>query len=342
MLGNSTIKRKPLPEKPLVPSSSFFDNSFSIAEIKWKMPTLNGFAADEVISAFQKCIRRGLEEESLQWGFELFWTANIAREKIWSRILVISVEDVGIADSSALLKVGYLYENFKTDPQSFAAAISLLCKTRKCRLNDWVTKLEYQLEKQENANAIVDSSGGLDKIRSILVESLRNKDSEKALYCLKVLSFTNQKHPSYENLKLLIFDVFEEVIGKSDYLSALKKIAFFPVLFGAPDTRLYDIHVVHLWCNNIFPESAQFEKIEMNPEYLKISEKVQKRDETLLGIPEFAIDKHTTEGKKIGKGMIHFVETGTILVNEEEKWKNLSYLYQERFVDECRKEGIYQ
>ena len=36
--------------------------------------TKNGYPCDEVISALQKCIRRGLEEEACMFAYELFAT----------------------------------------------------------------------------------------------------------------------------------------------------------------------------------------------------------------------------------------------------------------------------
>jgi replication-associated recombination protein RarA len=57
--------------------------------------TVNGFSADEIISAFQKSIRRGLVENALLLAYEMTETSPELEEHLWARLTVISVEDVG-------------------------------------------------------------------------------------------------------------------------------------------------------------------------------------------------------------------------------------------------------
>jgi replication-associated recombination protein RarA len=68
------------------------------------------YPLDEVKSALQKSIRRGLEEDALYWAAE-FYRAN--PDKLWERLRVIASEDVGIASPSAALTVRAMYENWK-------------------------------------------------------------------------------------------------------------------------------------------------------------------------------------------------------------------------------------
>ena len=63
--------------------------------------TKNGYPCDEVISALQKCIRRGLEEEACMFAYELYLTSPELEDKLWSRLLTISVEDVGMGNPMA-------------------------------------------------------------------------------------------------------------------------------------------------------------------------------------------------------------------------------------------------
>ena len=61
----------------------------------WQFATTkNGYHADEVISALQKCIRRGLEEKAAMFAYELYLTSPELEEKMWSRLMTISVEDI--------------------------------------------------------------------------------------------------------------------------------------------------------------------------------------------------------------------------------------------------------
>ena len=105
--------------------------------------TENGFAADEVISALQKSIRRGLLENAVLLGWEMFLTSPEMEEKLWSRLCVIAVEDIGLGNSQAPLLVETLYQQHMRYPRPlgdrflFAAhAIRVLAGSPKERVSD--------------------------------------------------------------------------------------------------------------------------------------------------------------------------------------------------------------
>jgi replication-associated recombination protein RarA len=105
--------------------------------------TANGFPADEVISALQKSIRRGLVENALLLGWEMYLTSPELEEKLWARLMVISVEDVGYGNLDAPVLVDTLYrmhERFarpEHDRFLFAAhAIRVLASGKKDRTTD--------------------------------------------------------------------------------------------------------------------------------------------------------------------------------------------------------------
>ncbi len=60
------------------------------------MTTRNGFSADEIISSFQKAIRRNMVEEACEFAYELYISSPELEDKLWRRILTISVEDIGM------------------------------------------------------------------------------------------------------------------------------------------------------------------------------------------------------------------------------------------------------
>lgn len=70
--------------------------------------TRHGFAADEVISALQKEIRRGHAENAALLAYEMLSTSAELEAKLWQRLLVISVEDVGWGDPQAPILVHIL------------------------------------------------------------------------------------------------------------------------------------------------------------------------------------------------------------------------------------------
>lgn len=60
-----------------------------------EVTTPHGFAADELISSLQKYIRRGELEQALAVAYEMSLTSEALEEYLWSRLQVISCEDVG-------------------------------------------------------------------------------------------------------------------------------------------------------------------------------------------------------------------------------------------------------
>jgi replication-associated recombination protein RarA len=72
--------------------------------------TRHGMAADQVISALQKEIRRGNVENAALLAYEMATTSPELEEYLWYRLLVISVEDVGYGDLQAPVIVRTLHE----------------------------------------------------------------------------------------------------------------------------------------------------------------------------------------------------------------------------------------
>ena len=84
----------------------------------WQRTTTeHGFAADEVISALQKSIRRGLVDNALLLGWEMFVTSPEMEAMLWSRLCVISVEDVGLGNAQAPILVNTLFEMHQRYPR---------------------------------------------------------------------------------------------------------------------------------------------------------------------------------------------------------------------------------
>jgi len=102
--------------------------------------TIGGFNGYQAVSAMQKCIRRGLEQDALFWATELWASCNQGgREYIWHRLRVIASEDVGLADDNVCVQASALYANFTRRPneQIFLwHAVLLLARAPKSRIVD--------------------------------------------------------------------------------------------------------------------------------------------------------------------------------------------------------------
>lgn len=108
-----------------------------------KITTRNGYAGDEVISALQKSIRRGLEEQACMFAYELYISSPQLEEKLWRRLMTISVEDIGMGDPNAAILVNNLYQMSRQfeyadgdRPIYFIHAIRYMCQCEKDRSSD--------------------------------------------------------------------------------------------------------------------------------------------------------------------------------------------------------------
>ena len=77
----------------------------------WQRTTTeHGLAADEVISALQKSMRRGMVDNVLLLGWEMYITSPELEEILWSRLCVMAVEDIGLGNPQAPVLVETLYQ----------------------------------------------------------------------------------------------------------------------------------------------------------------------------------------------------------------------------------------
>ena len=105
--------------------------------------TFHGFAADQVISALQKEIRRGQTENAVLLAYEMARTSPALEDYLWQRLLVISVEDIGFGEPLAPVLIQSLFEmtsacDRATGERKLYAihAVRYLCSCQKDRSSD--------------------------------------------------------------------------------------------------------------------------------------------------------------------------------------------------------------
>ena len=105
--------------------------------------TRNGIKGDLIISALQKSIRRGMTEEAISFGFEMYITSSQFEDKLWRRLQAISVEDVGFGDLNSPILIHTLNQMRQNFPYSdgdrplfFVHAIRYLSAAKKDRTSD--------------------------------------------------------------------------------------------------------------------------------------------------------------------------------------------------------------
>ncbi len=110
--------------------------------------TRNGYAGDEMVAMLQKAIRRGNESDALHAAYEMYVTSPQFEEKLWRRLLCISVEDIGFGNPAAPNLIYTLFKmrqefpyNDGDRPMFFVHAIRFLCRQPKERSSDHVKNL---------------------------------------------------------------------------------------------------------------------------------------------------------------------------------------------------------
>jgi replication-associated recombination protein RarA len=109
-----------------------------------------------VVSALQKALRRGLQDEALFWSTELD-TSGLG-EWCWRRLRVIASEDVGLAEPGLAAEVRALYENWRdakgprgdtSQGQLFLVhAVLLLARAQKSRIVDHALIVHYRMAEE--------------------------------------------------------------------------------------------------------------------------------------------------------------------------------------------------
>lgn len=109
----------------------------------YQAKTKGGYLMMEVVSALQKDIRRGNEEQAMFWAHELIPSFE---GYLWRRLIVIVNEDIGLANLPLLVLVPTLRQNFFEMRRErggngaakliLANAILAMCRSPKSRLAD--------------------------------------------------------------------------------------------------------------------------------------------------------------------------------------------------------------
>jgi replication-associated recombination protein RarA len=73
----------------------------------YKVTTVNGHLLPEVVSALQKCIRRGLVDDALYWAVDMYLTGY--DEYCWKRLRIMASEDVEPAEPRLPATIAALY-----------------------------------------------------------------------------------------------------------------------------------------------------------------------------------------------------------------------------------------
>jgi replication-associated recombination protein RarA len=111
--------------------------------------TSSGYDLYELLSALQKCIRRGMEYEAVHFAVELEEFNSTA---LWNRLKIIASEDVGCANPTAPILVETLFKEYQASKSKLnddayklfmVNAVVCLCRSPKTRITDDLQNVVY-------------------------------------------------------------------------------------------------------------------------------------------------------------------------------------------------------
>lgn len=114
--------------------------------------TQNGYDLHELLSALQKCIRRGLEEQAVFFAVELDGFGSSGSTTLWNRLKIIASEDIGCANPIMpilieTLEKSYLKSKEKLNDDShrlfLVNAVVCLCRSPHSRITDDLLHIIY-------------------------------------------------------------------------------------------------------------------------------------------------------------------------------------------------------
>lgn len=116
----------------------------TIKRRRWsEVQTLHGLPGDQIASALQKEIRRGQTENAALIAHEMVISGSDMEAYLWSRLMVISVEDIGFGEPNAPVLINALYQMVQSlhpeagERKLFAIhAVRYLCGCQKDRSSD--------------------------------------------------------------------------------------------------------------------------------------------------------------------------------------------------------------
>ena len=89
--------------------------------------------------------------------------------------------------------------------------------------------------------------------------------------------------------------------------------------------------LIHLYVSDYMPTEQSLPAVKSYVDCQRIIDRYRNR-ERLVGVPNYAVDKHTRLGRSLNRTIIHFVNVGAKVTNEDKDWMELSKSYLEMFI----------
>ncbi len=311
--------------------------------------TRDGFCYQECRSALQKAIRRGRPDEAVQWAYQMYYTplqTTSAKTNLINRLLVTALEDIGPANPWAIIAVIILLKpvwDFKQDDNItiiavLKAAMFLaspeLARTRAADLLCHISN--PQLISAKNGKDVSDITirqhfgGNLETVKASLVAAIKTKNIEQMVFLTDLLFFTTLTvsgigRGGCTKGHYLVKEAWKEALPGNLYIEQVTHlhVRLYRKPRGSCALIYANIALLHLYdkllkAGEDWPEYLTSEGPSglFHPDYetkmlALLTEVGATTGKPKYGIPEYALDKHTTVGiKTLKRGLAHFFGVG--------------------------------
>lgn len=293
------------------------------------LTTKMGYDLFEIISALQKSIRRGKEDDALYFGAEILDSgfSNVA----WKRILVMSTEDIGLANPVAPVVINAYKQRFnelKDDGERrfrlpYIQAILYLVRSKKSRHTDWA--LNYWFDSHLGT-----SHDKPKPEQPSAIPTIKGYDSVMALSAFKdAISKGNEADAMFWGVELIESGYVEHA-----WRSMMSMVAG-PFRYADPmaEDIITALRQQHLDLSKNFDKKKQY-RLPYTQAILYLchcNRWSNDVNETINGlyvtrekrspfrpIPDYALDIHTRRGRMLGKTIDTFFTEGSIIENAVE------------------------
>lgn len=303
--------------------------------------TRNRYNFFDVSSAFQKSVRRGLLHDALYCAAEL--DDSGLGNSVFTKLKVFCVEDVSLANPLALFHVHRLHKLWKKDKQRkfVMDATSLVAYGKKSRVSNTVlgvtaVRPTYATDLLTTKDLLTLFTNSLNAWERVAEGEMKGKDEVywnvlTSAYRLHTLVSTSKPEGggSVKDMWKVILDYTKRVKPRVTDLMIALEACFSEAKF--PKNRMFWSMGVLL----LLLDDYSWEKcvcIEVDPD--KFYDPELKRDV----MHDYVFDKHTRKGKTMGRGIAHFRDVGSLIMNE-----GYPDLYKKEFFEvymEYEKKGL--
>lgn len=333
--------------------------SIFVGKTKWRTCfssiSFNGFKVDILKSAMQKYLRRRNEYKMIWCVKELYLFKALARTELEvqaskgiitnliNRIIIMLDEELLFAEWNIYIKCRLLIEEFETsnrnDISKLIIICKILCKSELLRLNSDISSYWWRAiinNKIKTPNSITDINIDIDETNIFIknnmlnfINCINNKNPECYYYAFILF---NSKEKSKRRFKRNegIYIIWEYLINISINENNIN-------LQKCLEYKLKEFYVKNRNERHMFLSSAislimHREDINWNSELLVqdiiiSNEEIIKlfKEHKLIEIDSYAIDMHTSLGRKLGKDKKDFAKEGSYIENENKKYLNLEW-----------------